>query len=313
MSAEISVTLPDLKDYPVLYEVDFLDYPLLCQGHVRDVFDLGEYALMVATDRISVSGRTMATPIPFKGHVLTAMCEFWFDQTRHIMDNHYVTSDLDEIGRVGFDLSAHADRLRGRTMLVKKAEVLPVACVVRGYLYGSGWREYQKGTAVSGIGMRRRLRLGSRFPKPIVSPATQKPEGGRVENITYERMGQIVGANRAEAMQEASLQMFKFAETHVLGRGIILADTKLEFGLVDDKLLIVDELLTPDSSRLWPKDAYTPGKHQLAFDKQFVRDYLDAAGWDPSKPAPPLPEKVATKCSEKYFAAYQQILGQDTL
>ena len=309
----IEVSLPDLSRYPVLYQADLDGLKLLRRGLVRDVFDLGQHVLIVATDRQSVSGVNMASPVPLKGRVLTEMCAFWFEQTRHLIPNHYVTKDVDEMKDHGHDLTPYRDQIEGRSILARKADVLPVACVMRGYLYGSGWREYKKAKSLCGQPLPRNLRVGSRLPVPLFTPATQKPEGGRVENIGWDLMVDMLGRQVAETMREASAAVYKFAAAYCLEREVILADTKLEFGLVDGEVLLIDELITPDSSRLWPNDAYTPGRHQLAFDKQFIRDYLDAAGWDASQPGPELPPKVVQKISEKYFAAFRQLLGRDEL
>jgi phosphoribosylaminoimidazole-succinocarboxamide synthase len=303
--------LPDLPKYPLLKESNLEGIECLCRGMVRDVYDLGDHVLLVATDRISVTGIVMDTPIPLKGRVLTEMSAFWFDQTRHIIKNHMVTTDVDAMDVPGYDLKPHREQIAGRSMLARKAEVLPVACVVRGYLYGSGWREYEGGKTVCGKTMRKNMRLGSQLGEPLFTPATQRPEGGRVENISYQKMINLVGKDVAETMREASEEIYDFAARFCQEHELILADTKLEFGMIDGEVHLIDELVTPDSSRLWPTDAYTPGKHQLAFDKQFIRDYLDATGWDGGDPGPELPVKVSHKAAEKYLTAYQQILGRE--
>lgn len=313
MSSSQPPDLPEPKDFPVVFEADLGQIPLLTRGLVRDVFDLGEHVLLVATDRLSAFDAVLASPIPLKGHVLTRMAEFWFDQTRHILPNHFVTTDLGEMARLGHDLSAFAEQLEGRSMLVRKAEVFPVECVVRGHLYGSGWKEYRQKGSICGLALRRGLRLGSRLEPPLFTPATRPPNAAHDENITFERAVELVGRDTAEKMRQVSLDTYQFAVAYARERGIIIADSKFEFGLVDGELMLIDEILTPDSSRFWPADSYTPGKHQLAFDKQFVRDYLEASGWDKSPPGPELPEKVIRKTAEKYYAAYRQLLGRDTL
>ncbi|MHC4253211.1 MAG: phosphoribosylaminoimidazolesuccinocarboxamide synthase, partial [Planctomycetota bacterium] len=261
--------------------------------------DRGDSVLIVATDRISAFDSVLATPIPLKGIILTNIAKFWFEFIGDIIPNHYITTDLPEMGH---GLQAHADILDGRSMLVKKAEVLPVECVVRGYLAGSGWREYEGKGSVCGVALPRGLKNGSRLTEPLFTPAT-KAERGHDENISYERASEIVGAESARKMRDSALAIYNKAAAYALERGIIIADTKFEFGVHDGEVILIDEVLTPDSSRFWPQDSYTPGKAQLAFDKQFVRDYLEAIGWDKRPPGPALPEKVVKKTAEKYLDA----------
>jgi len=295
------------KKTRTVFETNLPSLPLLTRGKVRDIYDLGEEALIVATDRLSAFDSVLATPIPLKGTILTKMAEFWFDFTKDVIGNHYVTTD---VSRMGHGLTEHADILDGRAMLVRKAEVIRVECVVRGYLAGSGWREYREKGSVCGVTLRKGLKNGSSLPEPLFTPAT-KAEEGHDENISFERAAELVGAELAGRIREASLAIYRKAAEYALERGIIIADTKFEFGKRDGEVILIDEVLTPDSSRFWPKDSYTPGKTQLAFDKQFVRDYLEAIGWDKRPPGPALPEKVVVKTTEKYREAYTLLTGRE--
>ncbi len=288
-------------------ETNLPDVKLLTRGKVRDIYDLGEEVLIVATDRISAFDSVLATPITLKGIILTKMAEFWFGFLGDIIPNHYITTDL---SKMGHGLAEHAGVLEGRSMLVKKAEVLKVECVVRGYLAGSGFREYGEKGSICGMKLQKGLKNGSRLPEPLFTPAT-KAEEGHDENISFERASEVVGPERARKMRDATLAVYRKASEHARERGIIIADTKLEFGVCEGELLLIDEVLTPDSSRFWPKDSYTPGKAQLAFDKQFVRDYLEAIGWDKTPPGPALPEKVVAKTTEKYLDAYRRLTGRE--
>ncbi len=296
------------KEKPV-FETNVPDVKLLVRGKVRDVYDLGDDLLIVASDRISAFDSVLATPIPLKGKILTRTAEFWFRFTEEIVSNHFLTTD---VGAMGHGLEAHKMLLEGRSMLVKKAEPLPVECVVRGYLAGSGWKEYELRQSVCGIGLRRGYRMGSRLHEPLFTPAT-KEKAGHDKNISLEEARGIVGAERADIMRAKSLAIYEKAREYALERGIIIADTKFEFGERNGKVILIDEVLTSDSSRFWPKDSYTPGKTQLSFDKQFVRDYLEAIRWDKRPPGPPLPEKVVNKTTEKYLDAYRRLTGKETL
>ena len=295
------------KKAKTVFETNIPSLTLATRGKVRDIYDLGDKALIVATDRLSAFDSVLATPIPFKGIILTKMAEFWFDFTKDIIKSHYITTDL---SKMGHGLDEHADTLDGRAMLVKKAEVMPVECVIRGYLAGSGWKEYSDRGSVCGVSLPKGLRNGSRLPEPLFTPAT-KADRGHDENITYEQAAEIVGPERAKTVRDAALAIYTKAREYALERGIIIADTKFEFGVVDDEIILIDEVLTPDSSRFWPKDSYTPGKTQLAFDKQFVRDYLESLGWDKKPPGPALPDKVAQKTTEKYRDAYGRLTGKE--
>jgi phosphoribosylaminoimidazole-succinocarboxamide synthase len=290
-----------------VFETNLPDVKLLTRGKVRDIYDLGDEILVVATDRISAFDSVLATPIPLKGVILTKMAEFWFGLTGDIVKNHYITTDL---AKMGHGLEKHASVLEGRSMLVKKAAVLKVECVIRGYLAGSGLKEYQERGSVCGVSLPKGLRNGSRLAEPLFTPATKADEG-HDENISFERAGEIVGKEIALQLRDSSLGIYKKASEYALERGIIIADTKFEFGIRDGGLLLIDEVLTPDSSRFWPKDSYTPGRAQLAFDKQFVRDYLEAIGWDKCPPGPALPEKVAQKTTQKYLDAYKRLTGNE--
>ena len=275
------------------------------RGKVRDIFDLGDQLLLVSTDRISAFDWVLPTGIPDKGRVLTQLSAFWFDLLRE--PNHLVTCDVDKM-----DLPEEVDRrpLAGRTMLVRKTAVTPIECVVRGYLSGSGWKEYQQNGQVCGVQLPAGLRESDRLPEPIFTPAT-KEESGHDQNISFERMAEIVGIDLATELKRRSLDIYRRGAEYALKRGIIIADTKFEFGQIEDELILIDEVLTPDSSRFWPADQYQPGGGQPSYDKQFVRDWLLASGWDKESQPPVLPADVVTRTREKYIEAYEQLTGQD--
>lgn len=279
--------------------VEIREFPLLKRGKVREVFDLDDALLFVATDRISAFDVVLPTPIPDKGRVLTQLSLFWFGYLRDIVPNHFITDNVAAYRPV---LKQYAEQLEGRSMVVKKAEVLPVECVVRGYLVGSGWSEYKKNGTVCGEKLPEGLREADKLPTPIFTPAT-KAETGHDENISFARMCEIVGRERGEQLREISISLYQRARDYAAPRGIIVADTKFEFGVVNGALTLVDEVLTPDSSRFWPAAEYAPGKTPPSFDKQYVRDYLTAIGWDKEPPAPALPEEVVQKTREKYLEA----------
>jgi len=279
--------------------IEIKEYPLLRSGKVREVYDLGDSLLFIATDRISAFDCILPTPIPDKGKVLTDLSLFWFELLKNIVDNHLITADISKYPE---QLKKYADQIDGRTMIVKKAEVLPVECIVRGYLAGSGWKEYQKNGTVTGIKLPDGLLESSELPEPIFTPST-KAESGHDENIPFKKMVEIIGEELATKVRDVSLALYSSARDHAKNRGIILADTKFEFGIADGKLILIDEVLTPDSSRFWPLDVYEPGKSQPSFDKQFVRDYLSSLDWDKEPPAPELPEDIVEKTREKYFQA----------
>lgn len=291
---------------PTLLETRIPGLPLWRRGKVRDVYDLGERLLVVATDRISAFDVVLPTGIPQKGVVLTQLSLFWFRLLADVAPNHVVSGDVADYGA---RLLPHRDQLEGRSMLVAKTEPFPVECVVRGYLVGSGWKDYQATGAVCGIELPRGLRESDRLDPPIFTPAT-KAETGHDENISFERMAEIVGAARAAELRDLSLEVYRRARAHAEGRGVILADTKFEFGAKDGRVVWIDEALTPDSSRFWSRDTYEPGKPQPSYDKQYVRDYLETIRWDKRPPAPPLPDDVVARTREKYLEAYERITGR---
>jgi len=268
----------------------------LKSGKVREVFDLGDALLFVATDRLSAFDVVLPDPIPEKGRVLTALSEFWFHKTRHIVENHMLSTDSPRIPAIA----------RGRSMLVRKCRPLAIECVVRGYLAGSGWKEYQKIRSVCGIQLPEGLKESSPLPEPLFTPST-KAETGHDENINFEQSCRIVGDKVAGQARDLALAVDRFARDYAAQRGIIIADTKFEFGLDGDRLLLIDEALTPDSSRFWPADSYKPGGSQPSFDKQYVRDYLETLSWDKTPPGPKLPAEVIRKTSEKYLEALRRL------
>ena len=274
------------------------------RGKVRDLYDRGDRLLLVATDRISAFDWVLPTGIPDKGRVLTALSHFWFE----LLDvpNHMLATDLDEM-----DLPSEVDRepLSGRTMLVRKTDVVPVECVVRGYLAGSGWRDYQKTGEVCGVRLPEGMRNSDQLPEPIFTPATKAAEG-HDENISFEQMVDVVGKETAEELRNRSLDVYQRAADYALERGIVVADTKFEWGWYDGELLLIDEVLTPDSSRFWPKDQYHPGRSQPSFDKQFVRDWLDATDWDKNSTPPALPPEIVEQTRAKYLEAYERLTGR---
>ena len=277
----------------------------LRSGKVREIFDLGETLLFVATDRISAFDVILPDPIPYKGAVLNQISAFWFKRFARI-DNHFVTADFDQFPD---DLKKFRDLLAGRSMIVRKTKPLPVECVVRGYLAGSGWKEYEESQSVCGIKLPAGLKLASQLPEPIFTPAT-KAEAGHDINIDIDACRKILGDKTAERVRELSLQIYAAGRDHAAQRGIIVADTKFEFGMLDGKLLLIDEVLTPDSSRFWPADQYAAGQNPSSFDKQFVRDYLETLDWDKTPPAPKLPGDVISKTSAKYVEAFERLTGE---
>jgi phosphoribosylaminoimidazole-succinocarboxamide synthase len=289
-----------------LLKLDLPGIKKLKSGKVREIFDLGDHLLFVATDRISAFDCVMPNGIPRKGEVLTQISYFWFDQTRHIVPNHLAS----KAGRaLPGELQPFAAQLSGRSMIVQKARPLAIECVVRGYLAGSGWKDYQKTGAVCGLKLPAGLRDSSRLPEPLFTPAT-KAETGHDENISFDQAGEIAGRAIAEKARELSLKIYSFAADYALRRGIIIADTKFEFGLAGDKIILIDEVLTPDSSRFWPADQYEAGRSQPSFDKQFVRDYLETLSWNKQPPAPALPPEVIQKTTAKYLEAYTRLTGR---
>ncbi len=306
---------------PALLTTDIPGLPKFIQGKVRDVYDLGAMLLVVATDRLSAFDVILPTGIPNKGRVLTALSEFWFTQTAHIVPNHFVSGDMDTVGSALHDAgvtvtAAMISMLEGRSQLVRKCSALPIECVVRGYLDGSAWKDYQTlfghGGEVNlyGLPVPIGLRQGEQFPKPLFTPAA-KAHTGHDTNITFADAAGIVGAETAAQLSEISTALYEFARAYAAERGIIIADTKFEFGQLDGKLILIDEVLTPDSSRFWEASLYKPGRPQASFDKQFVRDYLETLDWDKTSPGPTLPAEIAEKTAAKYLDAYRRITGQD--
>jgi phosphoribosylaminoimidazole-succinocarboxamide synthase len=288
---------------PIVLRTSLAGLPVR-RGKVRDIYDLGDRLLLVSTDRLSAFDWVLPTGIPDKGRVLTRISAFWFDRLGE--PNHLITTDVEQMG-----LAPGIDRreLAGRTTLCRKATVVPIECVVRGYLAGSGWQEYQRNGTVCGIRLPPGLTESSRLPEPIFTPAT-KAEEGHDENISFERAAELVGRPLAEELRHRSLDVFRRGAEYALSRGILIADTKFEFGQADGRLLLVDEVLTPDSSRFWPADQYAPGRPQPSFDKQFVRDWLSASGWDKNSPPPALPDEIVAKTRAKYVEAYERLTGR---
>jgi phosphoribosylaminoimidazole-succinocarboxamide synthase len=289
-----------------LLSLDLPGVKKLKSGKVREIFDLGDRLLFVASDRISAFDCIMPNGIPRKGEVLTQISYFWFSQTEGFQPNHLISRAGDPPPP---NLQPFTDKLRGRSMIVKKATPLAIECVVRGYLAGSGWKEYRQAQTVCGIKLPAGLKESSELPEPIFTPAT-KAETGHDENISFDQAARLVGADIAEMARSASLKIYNFARDYARKRGILIADTKFEFGLLDGKLLLIDEVLTPDSSRFWPADRYEPGKGQPSFDKQFVRDYLETLDWDKTPPAPALPDEVVARTQAKYLEAYERLTGK---
>jgi phosphoribosylaminoimidazole-succinocarboxamide synthase len=291
---------------PVLLQTDFPDLQLHASGKVRDVYQLdAERLLFVATDRISAFDYVLATGIPHKGHVLSQISLFWFDFLSDIVPNHLITADVNRYPQM---LHKYADQLRGRSMVVQRAKMFPVECVVRGYISGSAWKEYKATGKVCGIELPAGLRESEALPQPIFTPST-KAASGHDENISFTKMCEIVGTEAASTLRDLTLRIYKKAADYARQRGIIIADTKFEFGRTAKGITLADEVLTPDSSRFWPADTYAPGRPQESYDKQYVRDYLEEIRWNKQPPAPALPAEVALRTSEKYLDAYLQITG----
>lgn len=292
---------------PALLETEFADLALHARGKVRDLYAVGEFLLLVATDRISAFDHVLATGIPGKGKVLTQISLFWFDFLKNIVPNHLITADVDQYPR---ELQEYSDELRGRSMLVKRAQMFPVECVVRGYLSGSGWKDYQATGAVCGIPLPAGLCESDKLPGPIFTPATKSLHGKHDENISFDVMVKLVGAQSADKLRSLSLSIYGKASEHAEKCGLILADTKFEFGTTAEGIILADEVLTPDSSRFWPCEGHQPGGAQPSFDKQFVRDYLESIHWNKRAPAPGLPDDVVKKTQEKYLQAYELLTGK---
>jgi phosphoribosylaminoimidazole-succinocarboxamide synthase len=287
-----------MKTEQIILDSNLKNLPLFKKGKVREVYDLGDKLLVVATDRISAFDYILPNGIPYKGKVLTSLSLFWFDYLKDIVQTHFISKDV----------SVYSGDLEGRAMIVHKAKALPVECVVRGYLSGSGWKEYKQKQSICGIQLKAGYLESDRLTEPIFTPTT-KAEKGHDENIDYNKVVELIGEKWTRLISETSIKLYKKAHEYALTKGIIIADTKFEFGIKDDKLMLIDEVLTPDSSRFWPKALYGPGKGQPSFDKQFVRDYLESIKWDKQPPVPELPEDIIRKTSEKYLEAYKFITG----
>ncbi len=290
-----------------VYRTDLETLPLLSRGKVRDIYDLGDSILIVATDRISAFDVVMPTPIPNKGKILTQLSAFWFDFFKDLTPHHLIGTDVRSFPE---SCAPYRDILEGRSMWVKKAKPLPVECIVRGYLVGSGWKDYRKTGAVCGIALPPGLRQAERLPEPLFTPSTKAAEGAHDENISFEQMARLIGADSAARIRDLSLEIYKRGAAYALEKGIILADTKLEFGLLEGELLLIDEVLTPDSSRFWPADRYRMGENPESFDKQYLRDYLVDSGWKDSDPPPELPPEVVESTTARYLEALERLTGR---
>lgn len=291
----------------VILKTNFPKLNFVKSGKVRDIYDLGEYFLIISTDRLSAFDVIMGQGIPFKGKVLTKISEFWFDHTKNIIKNHLVATDVNKFPKQCLE---YAEDLEGRSMLVQKADVVQIESVVRGYITGSGWTDYKKTGEVCGIKLLVGLVESEKFPEPLFTPATKAEIGLHDENISEDAAKEIAGVETIEFMKNKTIEIYKKAVEFALGKGIIIADTKMEFGKIGDEIILVDELLTPDSSRFWPLDKYEKGKSQESFDKQFVRDYLISIKFNKQPPPPQLPEDIIQKTSEKYLEALEKLTGK---
>jgi phosphoribosylaminoimidazole-succinocarboxamide synthase len=291
-----------------LITTDLGSIPFLGRGKVRDLYAVGDALLLVATDRISAFDHVLGSGIPGKGKILTQMSLFWFELLSDIVPNHLIAADADQFPS---SLEPYRDQLQGRSMLVKRAEMFPVECVARGYLAGSGWKEYEAHGTVCGIPLSAGLEDGSRLPEPIFTPATKSEGGAHDENIPFERVEQIAGRENAAELRRLTLALYAKAARHAEARGLILADTKFEFGKIDDEIVLADEVLTPDSSRFWGAATWKPGGAQPSFDKQYVRDYLESIHWNKRAPAPELPDDVVERTQMKYLEAFRRLTGRD--
>ncbi len=295
-----------MKDINVVIKTDIPGLPLFNRGKVRDIYEVGNNLLIVATDRISAFDSVIPNGIPYKGKVLTLLSEFWFNYTSDLAENHLITTDIKKAIKLPVK---DVEMLSGRSMLVKKTKVIPIECVVRGYLAGSAWKEYKESGSVCGIKLSSGLKECERLAEPIFTPATKATSGHDV-NISYAEASEMVGEEVMSKLRERSIAIYKKACDYAYGRGIIISDTKFEWGMLESRIILIDELLTPDSSRFWPLEGYMPGRPQPSFDKQFVRDYLEEIGWDKNPPAPPLPDEIVQKTSEKYLQAYRMLTGK---
>lgn len=287
------------------------DLKFFNRGKVRDVYEADAYLLIVTTDRLSAFDVVLPDAIPYKGAVLTALSAFWFNLIKDITATHFITADFGQIASKIPAVSKYKKELEGRTMLAKKVKIFPVECIIRGYLAGSGWKEYTKTQSVCGIKLPPGLKESERLKEPVFTPST-KAISGHDENISFEKMVEIIGKKDAEELKQRSLKIYEQAHQYALSKGIIICDTKLEWGKTDrNEIILADELLTPDSSRFWPVDSYAPGKGQPSFDKQFVRDYLESINWNKTPPAPELPEEIIEKTTQKYIEAHRKLTGKE--
>ena len=292
----------------VVLKTDFTGLTLINRGKVRDLYDLGDSLLIVSTDRLSAFDVVLPNGIPRKGEVLNKMAFFWFSQVEDIMPNHIITAD---VNRFPAACRPYADMLAGRSVVVKKAKPLPVECIVRGYISGSGWKDYQKTGAICGIGLPAGMSESEVLPEPIFTPSTKADVGEHDENISFDAVCEKIGAAMAAEVRRLAIAVYLRAREIAEKRGIIIADTKMEFGTFNNRIILIDELLTPDSSRFWPQDGYAPGRSQNSFDKQFVRDYLLGLDWNQKPPAPTLPAAIIEKTSERYIEAYRRLTGKE--
>ena len=291
----------------LVLNTDFPDLKLAGRGKVRDIYDLGETLLIVTTDRISAFDVIMNEAIPDKGYVLTQISAFWFRRMEDIIPNHIISTEVKDFPAA---CQKYADQLEGRSMLVKKAKPLPVECIVRGYLSGSGWKDYQATGTICGIKLPAGLKESDKLPEPIFTPSTKAELGTHDENISFERMVELCGKELSEKVRDVTLAIYAKARDIADGKGIIIADTKFEYGMYNGELIIIDECMTPDSSRFWPKDGYKPGGPQPSFDKQFLRDYLETLDWNKTAPAPPLPAEIVRNTGEKYMESLVRLTGK---
>tara|TARA_Y100001935_G_scaffold249203_1_gene247418 strand:+ start:4711 stop:5607 length:897 start_codon:yes stop_codon:yes gene_type:complete len=288
----------DIENKNIILESNINSYELLNRGKVRDLYNLGDNLLIVSSDRISAYDSVLPSGIFGKGEVLTKLSKFWFSLTEDIVENHFITEKITELYP---DLEKDIDQLAGRSMVVKKAKPLPIECIVRGYITGSGWSEYKKQGTVCGLKLKEGLIESEKLDEPIFTPSTKAEQGEHDENISFEKCSEIVGDEIANKVKDLSIKIYSKARDYAESKGILIADTKFEFGLVDEnKIILIDEVLTPDSSRFWPKSLYEAGRGQQSYDKQFVRDYLTSVGWDKKPPAPELPDEISKKTTEKY-------------
>ena len=290
----------------LVLQTEFPDLTLAARGKVRDIYDLGEMLLIVTSDRISAFDVIMNEGIPDKGYVLNQISAFWFHQMEEIIPNHIISTNVEDYPA---SCQKYADTLRGRSMLVKKAQPLPAECIVRGYLSGSGWKDYQATGAICGIELPTGLKESDKLPEPIFTPSTKAELGTHDENISFERMAELCGRELAEQVRDVTLKIYCSARDIAAEKGIIIADTKFEYGMYEGQLIIIDECMTPDSSRFWPKDQYCPGGQQPSFDKQFLRDYLETLDWNKTAPPPPLPDEIIEKTAAKYRDALERLTG----